>query len=109
MRFITTAQLGLAAIALGALLFTGCAEKATQQPGFPQVLDLEGHPVSLFGEGSKQATVVVFTRSDCPISNRYAPVVRELYEQFHPRGVEIHLVYVDPRETPDAIRTHLAE
>jgi peroxiredoxin len=109
MRFQTTAQLGLAALALGTLLFTGCAEKATQQPGFPQVLDLEGHPFSLFGEVGNQATVVVFTRSDCPISNRYAPVVRELYEQFHARGVEMYLVYVDPRVTPDAIRTHRAE
>jgi hypothetical protein len=53
--------------------------------------------------------VVIFTRSDCPISNRYAPEVRKLYESFHPRGVGFFLVYVDPRQTPESIREHLAK
>src|SRR6185312_15971818 len=53
--------------------------------------------------------VVVFVRSDCPISNHMAPEVRELCSDFKPRGVDFYLTYVDPRESAEAIRTHLHE
>ena len=53
--------------------------------------------------------VAVFIRSDCPISNRMAPQIRELYTAFHPQGVDFYLIYVDPREKPDSIRDHLRE
>lgn len=49
----------------------------------------------------------VFARSDCPISNRYAPEVRRLYEEYSPRGVAFWLVYPDPDETGESIRGHL--
>lgn len=71
----------------------------------PSLIDLDGGRFEVPG----RISVIVFTRSDCPISNRYAPDVRRLYEEYHPRGVEFYLVYVDPSETPDAIRRHLRE
>lgn len=74
-----------------------------------RLVDLDGHPYSLPQVLHDAITVVVFTRTDCPISNRYAPDIRELYEVYRPRGVEFVLVYVDPRQQPDAIRDHLKE
>lgn len=52
---------------------------------------------------------MIFTRTDCPISNRYAPTVHDLVAAYHARGVEFKLVYVDPKETPATIRRHLRE
>jgi hypothetical protein len=73
------------------------------------LLDLDGRPHALFPDNQHAVTVVIFTRTDCPISNRAAPEIRQLYETFHPRGVEFYLIYVDPRQQPDAIRAHLKE
>jgi hypothetical protein len=72
-------------------------------------LDLDGHPFDLGKKQPSPITVVIFTRTDCPVSNRYAPEVRHLYETYHPRGVEFFLVYVDPDEDSAAIRQHLRE
>jgi hypothetical protein len=94
------------AIAVGML---GCAENPAKPSTKLQLLDLDGRPHDLWSAGANRVTVAVFTRTDCPISNRYAPDVCQLYETFHPRGVEFYLIYVDPREEADAIRAHLAE
>ncbi|MCY2974604.1 MAG: redoxin domain-containing protein [Planctomycetota bacterium] len=90
--------------------FVGCAQDDDKRldPQVIQLLDLEGMKFDLWQKPST-ATVVLFARSDCPISNRYAPEIRRLYEAYHSRGVEFYLVYVDPREEPDAIRKHLQE
>ncbi|MCY3776783.1 MAG: redoxin domain-containing protein [Candidatus Aminicenantes bacterium] len=54
-------------------------------------------------------SVFLFLRSDCPISNRYAPELRRLHEAFSPRGVRFWLVYVDPQEEAGSIRRHAGE
>ncbi|MFL5329746.1 MAG: redoxin family protein [Gemmataceae bacterium] len=71
------------------------------------VVDLEGRSFDIWKSAS--TTVVVFTRTDCPISNRSAPEIRRLYERYHSQGVEFFLIYVDPSESVDAIRKHLQE
>jgi hypothetical protein len=73
-----------------------------------QVTDLDGRSFD-FASDVRGITVVLFARTDCPISNRYAPVVGRLYGEFHPRGVKFFLVYVDPRESADDIRRHVRE
>lgn len=70
------------------------------------VVDLEGRPVETLRVGPGP-TVLVFTRTDCPISNRYAPELRRLGERFVRRGVAFRLVYADPTETPASIREHM--
>jgi len=55
-----------------------------------------------------RATVFIFTATDCPISNRYAPEVRRLVETFASKGVVFRLVYANPADDPDAIRAHVA-
>ena len=71
---------------------------------------VDGKPFDLWQQvENSQATVLLFTRTDCPISNRYAPTVRTLCNTYQPRGVDWLLVYVDPKESPTTIRQHLAE
>jgi hypothetical protein len=91
------------------LAVVGCARQDTALTDVAQLLDLDDKPFDLWTDSSAPATVVVFTRGDCPISNRYAPEVRRLCEEFQPRGVRFFLVYVDPQETAESVRAHLAE
>ncbi len=71
--------------------------------------DLGGTDVDPFADRSVKAVVFLFTRTDCPISNRYAPEVRRIHERFAASGVRFWLVYCDPDEPTDAIRAHISE
>ncbi len=71
------------------------------------LFDLSGQQVDPLGTENVVATVFLFTRTDCPISNRYAPEVRRLFERYEPEGVEFQLIYVDPGEDTEMIRQHL--
>lgn len=74
------------------------------------VLSLDGRHIDPFHVApSTRATVFVFTRTDCPISNRFAPTIEQLRREFERRGVRFWLVFVDPAEPADAIRAHLSE
>lgn len=88
----------------------GCSKVDDDRSSQPTIhlLKLDGQPFDLW-QKPETVTVVLFTRSDCPISNRCAPEIRRLYDTYQSRGVEFYLVYVDPREEPDAIRQHLQE
>jgi len=56
-------------------------------------------------EGEK-ALVLLFIRSDCPISNRYAPELQQLYNVYSPRGIGFRLVYTEQGLTPAAMEKH---
>lgn len=91
----------------------GCSRNDSAPPiGSPtslQLIDLDGQAVDIWNQNTGRAAVFVFTRTDCPIANRYAPEIRRLYEKYHGQGVQLYLVYVDPREMPQAIRKHLRQ
>lgn len=81
--------------------------------GFPQtthplVLDLDGKPIDPFHLAGSKIVVLLFIRTDCPVSNRYAPTVRELSAHYA-NSAAFFLVYPIKSETPDHIRHHLAE
>ena len=67
-------------------------------------IDFNGKSVQLFDK----PTVLIFVRSDCPISNRYAPELQRVYREFSPRAA-FYLVYPDRAETAESIRKHVAE
>jgi hypothetical protein len=75
----------------------------------PALSDLEGRNIDPLDRKDVEATVFLFVRTDCPISNRYAPDVRRLRESFARRGIAFWLVFVDPGESSEAIRAHLRE
>jgi hypothetical protein len=81
-----------------------------QEGGDPRsARDLEGRAVQPLQTAGAKATVLLFVSTDCPISNRYAPEIRRLWERFSPSGVAFWLVYVDPAEDAPAVRRHLQE
>jgi hypothetical protein len=55
-----------------------------------------------------KAIVFLFTSTDCPISNRYAPEVQRVVSEFAGKGVVFRLVYPDPADQAAAIREHMA-
>jgi hypothetical protein len=70
---------------------------------------LSGAPLdALQAPAGTKAIVFLFTSTDCPISNRYAPEVRRIAEAFGARGVVFRLVYPNPSEDAKAIREHMA-
>lgn len=74
------------------------------------VIDLDGRPVDpLTVPGAVRAHVLVFTTTDCPISNRYAPEIRRLAAAFAERGVRFWVVYPVPGDTPERIRAHVSQ
>jgi hypothetical protein len=73
-----------------------------------RLLDLDNHLIDPFRAAEdSRAIVFLFASVDCPISNRYAPLVQRLHAAFAPQGVAFWLVYPNPVETPQAIREHV--
>jgi DNA-binding transcriptional LysR family regulator len=72
-----------------------------------RLTDLAGQPVDPFAATGAKATVFLFVRADCPISNRYAPEVGRLVQKYASQGVAFALVYVDPSEPSEEIRQHM--
>lgn len=91
-----------AALTLSAAAPVLAGHAATSRP-----VDLDGNPVDAVLADGRRATVLIFVRSDCPISNRYAPEIAKLHDAFVDRGVRFWLVYPDPEEPADAIRRHI--
>ncbi len=52
--------------------------------------------------------VLVFVRTDCPVSNRYAPTIQKLSAE-HEANAAFWLVYPAKAETAEAIRKHDVE
>ena len=73
------------------------------------VFDLAGHALNPFDATDAKAIVFIFISADCPISNRYAPEIRRVEEQFARSGVRFWLVYADADTSSDAIRKHVKE
>ena len=58
---------------------------------------------------SVSARVLLFVRTDCPITNRYAPELQRIAKEFGGESVGFWLVYPDPSETPNQIKAQIDE
>jgi thiol-disulfide isomerase/thioredoxin len=104
-----------AALVVSLALAGACPRDPSADAGVPRpgqepvgVVDLEGRPRDpLRADG--RVDLLVFVRSDCPISNRYAPKLARVAERFAEAPVDVFLVYVDVDEGPATIREHMAE
>jgi AhpC/TSA family len=74
----------------------------------PDVVDLSKRPVDPFAETGK-IEVLLFARSDCPITKRYAPELQHIAHEFSREPVQFWLVFPDPSETPQEIQTTVSE
>ncbi len=63
----------------------------------------DGKPVDPFRMNQERATVFVFVRTDCPISNHYAPEVERLFSTYRSQGIAFWLVYADADTTGEDI------
>ncbi|MBV9763166.1 MAG: redoxin domain-containing protein [Acidobacteriaceae bacterium] len=71
-------------------------------------VDLNGRPADPFARPAR-ARVLLFVRTDCPITNRYAPELQSLAKEFGDREVRLWLIYPDRSETAAGIRKHIAD
>jgi hypothetical protein len=71
-------------------------------------VDLDGRAVNPLTADSGKVVVLVFLRTDCPISSRYAPAIHEISRRYADRA-SFWLVYPDKSESPDSIRKYLAD
>src|SRR5258708_29794491 len=88
---------------LGTLTAIACAMAASAQP-----LDLAGKPSNPFATPAA-VRVLLFVRTDCPITNRYAPELQRLAGKFTGSGVEFWLVYPDRAATKASIQDHITQ
>lgn len=80
-----------------------CAAGGAESP-----VGLDGNIRNPFASAAR-ARVLLFVRTDCPITNRYAPELQRLSREFEGRGAEFWLIYPDPAATAAAIREHVAQ
>ena len=67
--------------------------------------NLDGKAADPFKSAAGQVTVLLFVRTDCPISNRYAPTIQKVAEKFSGKA-KFWLVYPDADESVARIRAH---
>jgi thiol-disulfide isomerase/thioredoxin len=70
--------------------------------------DLQGKPVDPFRTAAGKVVVLIFVRTDCPVSNRYAPAIQRLSAGNRDKAV-FFLVYPSKKETAGTIRRHEQE
>jgi thiol-disulfide isomerase/thioredoxin len=70
--------------------------------------NLDGKIVDPLKPSGAGVVVLLFVRTDCPISNRYAPTIQKLHQEFRGKA-DFWLVYPDTGETPARIRAHNEE
>ena len=91
---------------VAALFAAGAIALCSNARNLPQAVDLAGNARSPF-DSHATVTVVLFVRTDCPITNRYAPELQRLAQEFKSHSVSFWLVYPDAGETPAHIEAHI--
>jgi thiol-disulfide isomerase/thioredoxin len=89
-----------AALLLFALPFSLAAQKSA--------LHLDGTPADPFLTASGKPVVLVFLRTDCPVSNRYAPLIQQISSHYAAK-VSFWLVYPSKSASAEKIRQHERE
>ncbi len=84
----------------------GATPASASQP--PTGVDLAGKPVDPLHADPGKPVVLIFVRTDCPISNRYAPTIQRLSAQYADKAA-FWLIYPDKSESSAAIEQHLRD
>jgi len=71
------------------------------------VRDVDGRTQTLFAPPPHQFDLLFFISPECPISNRYAPEIRRICDEYGPRGVRCFAIYPDADVT--TIKRHRQE
>jgi hypothetical protein len=71
-------------------------------------IDFDEKTFNLFQVAQGKITVVIFVRTDCPVSNRYAPLLQQLNDIYSDKA-KFWLVYPDRKTTSQQIADHLRQ
>ena len=82
----------------------GATSTSASQP--PTGVDLAGKPEDPLRADHGKPVVLIFIRTDCPISNRYAPTIQRISTQYAGKAA-FWMVYPDKSESSAAIQQHL--
>ncbi|HXZ78965.1 MAG TPA: redoxin domain-containing protein [Terriglobales bacterium] len=96
----------VAAVIASSFAYEICAEAADSRPA--SAINLAGEPVDPLQASGGKIAVLIFVRTDCPISNRYAPAIQKLSSQYAAKST-FWLVYPAKSESPASIRQHLQQ
>ena len=77
--------------------------------GAQSLRDVAGKGHGALDDGRRNATVLFFVMTDCPISNQFSPEINRICDAYEPKGVGCFLVYVDPEKTVEEIGAHASE
>lgn len=72
-----------------------------------RIVDLQGNAANPL-QTHEKVTVLVYLRTDCPISNRYAPVIQELSRRYA-GSANFWLVYPSASQMPSAIAKQISD
>jgi hypothetical protein len=83
----------MAFVAFGCAPFAAAEQGATTRPADPTLTDLQGVARRPLAPEEQRAVVLIFIRTDCPISNAYAPEINRLAAHYGPEKIGFFVVY----------------
>jgi hypothetical protein len=86
--------------------FSLVAQMVQAQSSSASITDLDGHALDPLHRTAGKIVVFLFVRTDCPISNRYAPTIQSMSAHYAPHAA-FYLVYPIKSETTAQIREHI--
>jgi hypothetical protein len=101
------ARSGIVAASTTLWLLAGCGA-ATDRGATLVDIDAVSHG-SLEQPAAGQWTALLFVRTDCPVSNQYAPEIRRICAEYGSKGLQCLLVYADAHDGEAAVRQHRAD
>lgn len=94
-RLPQVAVIAVAALFLGAI------------PTYGQnILELHSSAANLIANNHGKVLVLLFVRTDCPISNRYAPLIQQMSKQYG-QAASFQLVFPDRKQSQETIKEFL--
>jgi thiol-disulfide isomerase/thioredoxin len=72
------------------------------------VVDLRGSAAEELAKARGKVLVLIFVRTDCPVSNRYAPLIQQMSKQYG-NDATFRLVFPDKSESPEQIHNFLRD
>jgi thiol-disulfide isomerase/thioredoxin len=76
--------------------------------GRQKIVDLRGSASEELAKARGKVLVLVFVRTDCPVANRYAPLIQRMSRQYE-KDVAFRLVFPDKSESPEKIGNFLRD
>jgi len=90
------------------LLFSFALASLSNMASAQTALDLRGKSMDPLHASHGKITVLIFALTDCPITNRYAPLLEQM-KQTHKDKANFWLVYPDKNTTAEQINEHLRQ